>query len=81
MTIDIAPIGKNLRVRPFESSDSSNLSDVHSRLMHLGFYSGESVKITRKSKIFNGPYLVEVRGRLVALTKSEAQLVGVEVLS
>ena len=81
MTIDRAPLGKELRVRPFSSPEDEMLSDIHSRLMHLGFSSGELIRVMRKPKFFKGPLLIEVRGRLVALTESEAQLVPVEVLS
>lgn len=47
--------------------------------MHLGFFAGETVRITHKAPLFNEPFLVEVRGRLVALTRAEAALVEVEV--
>jgi Fe2+ transport system protein FeoA len=48
--------------------------------MHLGFMDGAQIRIARKVSLFSGPYLVEVRGRYVALTAEEAELVLVEVL-
>jgi Fe2+ transport system protein FeoA len=49
--------------------------------MHLGFFYGETIRIVKKAPLFNEPFLVEVRGRMVALSKNEALLVQVEVLS
>lgn len=56
------------------------MSDIESRLMHMGFIFGETIKVTRKAPLFKEPLLVEVRGRSVALSLEEAGLVEVEVL-
>lgn len=47
--------------------------------MHLGFLDGEIIKVIRKAPLFQEPLLVEVRGRSIALSFDEAQLVSVEV--
>jgi Fe2+ transport system protein FeoA len=71
----------NLTVRSFTIRDNREFSDIESRLMHLGFIDGQIVRITRKAFLLGGPLLVEVRGRHVALTFDEAQLVQVEAHS
>jgi Fe2+ transport system protein FeoA len=48
--------------------------------MHLGFINGAKVTVKKKAPIFKEPILVEVRGRMIALTLSEAALVQVEVM-
>ncbi len=77
MTINKAPLNTKLKVHSFAVSDARELSDIESRLMHLGFISGAVVELKKKAPFFEGPYLVEVRGRLIALTKSEAELLEV----
>jgi Fe2+ transport system protein FeoA len=47
--------------------------------MHLGFIDGATIEVKRKAPLHQGPLLVEVRGRLVALSPSEADLVSVEI--
>lgn len=79
MTISDAPLHAKLKVTSFHSDDLISLNDLESRLMLLGFIHGEIITIKKKAPIFKEPLLVEVRGRMVALTKSEAQLVDVEV--
>jgi Fe2+ transport system protein FeoA len=79
MTINQAPMLTNLVVRSFSIHEVREFSDIESRLMHLGFLDGEIVKVTRKAPVFKEPLLVEVRGRSVALSFDEAQLVTVEV--
>lgn len=79
MTISDAPLHAKLKVTSFHSDDHVFLNDLESRLMLLGFIHGEIITIKKKAPIFKEPLLVEVRGRMVALTKSEAQLVDVEV--
>lgn len=81
MTIDRAPLNQKLVVRSFTPHEERDLSDLESRLMHLGFFYGETIRILKKAPLFNEPFLIEVRGRMVALSKSEAALVNVEVLS
>jgi Fe2+ transport system protein FeoA len=80
MTINQAPMNANLVVRSFHSDEERELSDLESRLMHLGFLHGEVIRVTRKAPLFKEPLLVEVRGRCVALSFDEASLVAVEVL-
>jgi Fe2+ transport system protein FeoA len=79
MTAKEAPINTKLIVRSFHKDDVRELSDIESRLMHLGFMDGESIRITRKAPLSQGPLLIEVRGRSVALTLDEASLISVEV--
>jgi Fe2+ transport system protein FeoA len=79
MTAKEAPLHTKLIVRSFHKDDIRELSDIESRLMHLGFMDGESIKITRKAPFSRGPLLIEVRGRSVALTLDEASLISVEV--
>lgn len=80
MTINQAPLHKKLIVRSFGTSELKNdWSDLESRLMHLGFIYGQSISIKKKAPLFQEPLLVEVRGRLIALSFDEAELVLVEV--
>lgn len=81
MNISQAPLNQALQVRSFNENESRDLSEIESRLMHLGFIYGEKVVVKKKAPIFKEPVLVEVRGRMIALTSSEAALVNVEVLS
>jgi Fe2+ transport system protein FeoA len=80
MTINQAPLNARLVVRSFPGHDDREISDLESRLMHLGFLHGEVIRVTRKAPLFREPLLVEVRGRSVALSSEEAGLVEVEVL-
>ncbi len=70
-----------LIVRSFSNIELKEFSDIESRLMHLGFIDGANVIVTRKAPLFKEPLLVEVRGRSVALSFDEAELVRVEVLA
>jgi Fe2+ transport system protein FeoA len=79
MTLYSAPISKPLTVRSFSEDHAVDISDLESRLMHFGFVHGATIVIRKKSFFFKGPLLVEVRGRLIALTKSEADLVEVSL--
>lgn len=80
MTIDLAPLNQKLRVRSFGPHEGKDLSDLESRLMHLGFFEGEIIRIMKRAPLFQEPFLVEVRGRMVALSRAEARLVLVEAL-
>lgn len=79
MTINQAPLLKKLIVRSFNIEEIRELSEVESRLMHLGFLDGETIRVMKKAPLFKEPLLVEVRGRSVALSFAEAELVKVEV--
>jgi Fe2+ transport system protein FeoA len=79
MTIDLAPLNQKLVVRSFHHEDERDLTDLESRLMHLGFFAGEIIRIMKRAPLFQEPFLVEVRGRMVALSREEAKLVEVEV--
>jgi Fe2+ transport system protein FeoA len=81
MTLDLAPLRKSLTIQSFGTDDQSVIGDLESRLMHLGFIQGAQIIITQKAPFFKGPLLIDVRGRKVALTISEAKLVQVEVNS
>jgi Fe2+ transport system protein FeoA len=80
ITINEAPLTRPLIIRSFDSERIQEISDIESRLMHLGFIHGAQIVLKQKAPLFQQPYLVEVRGRLVALSLSEAVLVQVEVL-
>lgn len=79
MTLDLAPLRKTLTIQSFGADDQTSIGDLESRLMHLGFIQGAQIRITQKAPFFKGPLLIDVRGRKVALTISEAKLVEVEV--
>lgn len=79
MTINEAPLERRLSITSFNDDYSAGISDIESRLMHLGFIHGATIEIKKKAPFFKEPLLVEVRGRLVALSRSEAGLVRVEV--
>jgi Fe2+ transport system protein FeoA len=78
MTLKDAPLQQMLTVSSVGHSEL--ISDLESRLMHLGFIQGARVAIKKKAPFFQEPLLVEVRGRMVALSADEAALVQVEVL-
>lgn len=80
MTIIEAPLLKNLIVRSFHESEIRDYSEIESRLMLLGFLEGQTVRVTKKAPLFQEPLLVEVRGRMIALSRDEAKLVNVEVV-
>ncbi len=80
MTLNKAPMNTILTVSSSTYQESDDISDIASRLMHLGFIHGEKIKITRKAPLFKEPLLVEVRGRSIALSFSEAELVKVKVI-
>lgn len=79
VTMNQAPLHQRLVVASYLSTDADFISDIESRLMHLGFVEGAIVQVKKKSFFKSGPLLVEVRGRLVALSQGEAELVKVEV--
>lgn len=79
MTINQAPLKTKLTVRSFQIHETQEFSDIESRLMHLGFMDGENIRIVKKAPLFKEPILIEVRGRSVALSFAEAELVRVEV--
>lgn len=79
MTINQAPLHTSLVVKSFANQDVREFTDIESRLMHLGFLDGAIVKVTKKAFLFKEPLLVEVRGRSIALSFDEAELVLVEV--
>lgn len=68
-----------LIVRSFPIQEVREFSDIESRLMHLGFIDGATIQVTKKAPLFKEPLLVEVRGRSVALSFSEAELILVEL--
>lgn len=79
MTINQASLNTKLIVRSFKIQDVKEFSDIESRLMHLGFIDGQEIRVTKKTPLLKGPMLVEVRGRSIALSFDEAELVLVEV--
>ncbi len=79
MNISQAPLHQSLVVSSFNPEESYDLNEIESRLMHLGFIFGEKIIVKKKAPFFKEPILVEVRGRMIALTNSEASLVKVEV--
>lgn len=80
MTVNQAPLKKKLIVKSFSIEEEREFSDIESRLMHLGFLAGEAIQVIKKAPLFKEPLLIEVRGRSVALSFSEAELVRVEVV-
>jgi Fe2+ transport system protein FeoA len=79
ITINQAPMDTKLIVRSFQGTEESVSSDIESRLMLLGFFDGETVQVRKRAPWFKAPLLVEVRGRMIALSLSEAKLIKVEV--
>ena len=50
------------------------------RFMRLGFLKGESIKLLHRAPLFQGPFLVEVRGARIALSGEEAKKIQLEIL-
>lgn len=80
MTLIDATLNSRLKVTSFPDQDLNELNDLQSKLIHLGFHHGEVVRVLKKAPLFGEPILVEVRGRMVAMSRSEAECVTVEVL-
>lgn len=53
--------------------------DIHEdfaiRLNHLGFLEGEVIRVHRKTPITSSSLVVEIKGGMIALTKSEASFI------
>lgn len=79
VTLNQAPLNKKLLVRSFAETEERDFSEIESRLMLLGFLDGQPIRLSKKAPLFNDPFLVEVRGRMVALSRDEALLILVEV--
>lgn len=77
MTLDMAPLNKKMLVHDI-GSENADLGPVQSRLLHLGFIKNEPLILIQKAPYFDVPILVEVRGRRIALSLEEAQMVRVE---
>jgi Fe2+ transport system protein FeoA len=80
MNLSNATLLVKLRVLSFPDQDLRELCDLESRLIHLGFHHGGVVRVMKKAPLFNEPLLVEVRGRLVAMSRAEADLIIVEAM-
>jgi Fe2+ transport system protein FeoA len=80
MTLNEAALNQRLKVLSFSDEEQLELNDLESRLIHLGFHFGSMISIVRRAPLFQEPLLVEVRGRLVAMTLSESQLIKVEAV-
>ena len=80
MNINQAPLNRKLMVRSFKISEARDYNEIESRLMLLGFLDGQVIRVTKKAPLFKEPLLVEVRGRMIALSKDEASMIKVEVI-
>jgi Fe2+ transport system protein FeoA len=80
MTLNEASLNQRLKVLSFSDEEHIELNDLESRLIHLGFHFGSMIRIVRRAPLFQEPLLVEVRGRLVAMTLSESLLIKVEAV-
>lgn len=73
-------LAKNLSAAPFDVfvKITALIGDnvLTTRLRELGFVSGEEVRVVGRAP-FGEPFLVEVRGAVIALRKNEAQCVQV----
>lgn len=81
MTLMDAGLQIKLKVLSFPDQDLRELNDLESRLIHLGFHHGSIIRVMKKALLFQEPILVEVRGRMVAMSKLEAEMIQVEVVS
>lgn len=52
--------------------------DLFIRLNHLGFVSGETIKLCSVSPVFKGSVLVDIRGAKIALSEDEAKIINVK---
>jgi Fe2+ transport system protein FeoA len=75
-----APIHSTLMIKSFPPDNHLPVDDVESRLMHLGFIFGAEIKIVHQT-LLQKSFLVEVRGRKIALTFNEASRIMVEVIA
>lgn len=80
MTLNSAPLNKKLLVSHITDT-GEELDHLQSRLMHLGFIKNEPVLLIQKAPYFGVPLLVEVKGRRIALSFDEAELVIVTEVS
>ena len=51
---------------------------IGTRMMQLGFISGEDLTLIRRAPLFGEPLLVEVRGSQFAISRAEAELIEIE---
>ena len=80
MTLNSAPINKKLLVAQV-TGVHEEMDHLQSRLMHLGFIKDEPVFLIQKAPYFGVPLLVEIKGRRIALSFDEAELVIVTEVS
>lgn len=74
MTLNFAPLNKKLIVSHIAGLNEE-MDHIQSRLMHLGFVKNEPIVLIQKAPYFGVPLLVEVKGRRIALSHEEAELV------
>ncbi len=72
-------LGQPAVVRAYATDMSASVADpMIARLMELGFISGTKVQIAHLAPFANDPLAVDVRGKRIAIRRSEAQLILVE---
>lgn len=74
MTLDRVPVGGEARVL-----DVRGQPEVRRRLMEMGVVRGERVRVKRKAPL-GDPIAVRLKGYQLALRRSEARAVVVEVI-
>lgn len=79
--IRLDQLEKGQKAMIFSVQGNPNSSGLKHRLLEMGFLKGSSVELVHVAPFGGDPIAVRVRGGLIALRKSEASLVEVEVLS
>jgi Fe2+ transport system protein FeoA len=72
-----APLFTPLRIK---SIDTSAHAAISRRLLELGFIPDSIIEVRHEGPVLNDPLAVLVRGMVVALRRSEAHLITVEIL-
>lgn len=71
------PLGSSSRVVGLSPATNPKETAIASRLVDLGFFEGESVEVIAEAPWSRDPIVVQVGASIIALRRSEAQLVCV----
>ncbi|MBD63771.1 MAG: hypothetical protein CME62_01075 [Halobacteriovoraceae bacterium] len=74
MTLETATIDKSYRIMSLEDIDEA----LKARLFQFGLVPGSIVRLKRKAPLFSDPFLIEVSGSQIVISKEHARVVGIE---
>ena len=74
MTLETAIIDKTYRVMSLEDIDEA----LQARLFQFGLAPGSIVRLKRKAPLISDPFLIEVAGSQIVISKEHARVIGIE---